>query len=100
MSKVTGGLAQAICGKSGRSLTAAVSLVIMTTTAIVLLRLFREIEFNQLIAALERQSLGRLTTAGVFVVAGYLMLTCYDVFALRAIGYKTIPYRVAALASF
>ena len=31
---------------------------------------------------------------------GYLTLTCYDVFALRAIGRRDLPYRVAALASF
>ena len=34
------------------------------------------------------------------MIAGYVMLTCYDVFALYAIGWKKVPYRVAAFASF
>jgi uncharacterized membrane protein YbhN (UPF0104 family) len=36
----------------------------------------------------------------LFVAAGYLTLTFYDLFALRTIGRPEIPYRVAALAGF
>src|SRR4029077_9819221 len=38
--------------------------------------------------------------AGGFVVLGYVTLTFYDVFALHIIGRGTIPFHVAALASF
>jgi uncharacterized membrane protein YbhN (UPF0104 family) len=41
-----------------------------------------------------------LFLAGVFVAAGYFTLTFYDLFALRTIGWNTIPYGVAALAGF
>jgi len=36
----------------------------------------------------------------VFVVLGYVTLTFYDVFALHIIGRRTVPFHVAALASF
>jgi uncharacterized membrane protein YbhN (UPF0104 family) len=34
------------------------------------------------------------------VAAGYFTLTFYDLFALRTIGRKDVPYRIAALAGF
>ena len=36
----------------------------------------------------------------MFVAAGYFTLTFYDLFALRTIGRKDVPYRIAALAGF
>jgi uncharacterized membrane protein YbhN (UPF0104 family) len=41
-----------------------------------------------------------VVAAAVAVAGGYLTLTCYDWFALRTIGRREIPYRVAALAGF
>jgi uncharacterized membrane protein YbhN (UPF0104 family) len=41
-----------------------------------------------------------VATAALFVAAGYFTLTFYDLFALRTIGRRDIPYRVAALAGF
>ena len=38
--------------------------------------------------------------AGVFVAAGYVTLTFYDLFSLRTIGRRDVPYRIAAMASF
>ncbi len=101
MSKLTSGLAEAIRRKPAWSwLAGAVSVCIVAAAAVTLLRLFREIKIGEVAAALKGQSLLGLFAAALFVVAGYLMLTCYDVFALQAIGRKTVPYRVAALASF
>ena len=37
--------------------------------------------------------------AGLLVAAGYVTLTFYDYFALRTIGRRHVPYRIAALAS-
>jgi len=51
-------------------------------------------------AALKGQSLANLAIAGALVAAGYVALTFYDVFALRVIGWRRVPYSVAALASF
>ena len=82
------------------SIAAAISLVIVAIAALTLFRVFREIEFSHVIAALRSQSPRSLLLCGVFVAAGYLALACYDIFALRAIGRGNIPYRVAAFASF
>src|SRR4029078_5634971 len=38
--------------------------------------------------------------AALFVAAGYLTLTFYDLFALRTIGRSEVPYWAAALAGF
>jgi uncharacterized membrane protein YbhN (UPF0104 family) len=38
--------------------------------------------------------------SALFVTLGYFTLTFYDLFALRTIGRKDVPYRVAALAGF
>lgn len=82
------------------SVAVAISLAIVAIAGVTLYHVFREIEFGKVIAALKAQSLGGLLLSGVFVVAGYFALTCYDIFALRAIGRKDVPNRVAALASF
>lgn len=49
---------------------------------------------------LRAQSRREILIAGVFVVAGYVTLIFYEVFALRTIGRHKIPFHVAALASF
>jgi glycosyltransferase 2 family protein len=101
MSVVTSAIGRAVCRKFGlSSIAAAVSLVIVAVAAVTLYRVFREIDLRGVIAALKAQSFASLALSSGFVVAGYLALAGYDIFALRAIGRKDVPYRVAALASF
>ncbi len=100
-STVRSAIAHAISRKSGLSwIAAAISLAIVSVAAVTLWRVLHEIEFGGVLAALKAQSPRALLMAIAFVLAGYLTLTCYDVFALRAIGRRNVPYRVAALASF
>src|SRR5216683_2143891 len=61
----------------------ALSLVIIVSAATVLYRILRG-----------------LNAADVLVAAGYFTLTFYDLFALRTIGKREVPYRIAALAAF
>ena len=56
-----------------------------------LYQLLRDIDFGKVVAALKAQSIQKIATAGVFVVAGYVTLTFYDVFALRTIGRRQGP---------
>ena len=92
---------QAIYKKFGwSSVAVAISLVIVAVAAVTLVKIFREIELGRVMGALKTQSISHLLSSGGFVVAGYLALTCYDVFALRSIGRREVPYRVAAFASF
>jgi glycosyltransferase 2 family protein len=101
MPNVRSAIAQAIHKNLGwSSVAVAISLVMVAIAAVTLLHVFREIELGRVIGALKTQPISHLLLSGGFVVAGYLALTCYDVFALRAIGRREVPYRVAAFASF
>jgi glycosyltransferase 2 family protein len=77
-----------------------VSLTIFIVGAVVLYHILRDIDPDELIAALKTTDRRTLAIAGCFVAAGYLTLTCYDLFALRTIGRTDVPYRVAALGGF
>jgi len=98
---VTSNIAQTIFSRLGRStISAAISLLILAVAAATLYLLLREIDFGKVAAALAAQSSKKIAVAGAFVIAGYVTLTFYDVFALRTIGRHEVPYSIAALASF
>ncbi|MGA2312503.1 MAG: YbhN family protein [Xanthobacteraceae bacterium] len=98
---MTSSIAQSIKFRLSRSrMSAAISLLILAMAGFALYALLRDIDFGKIVAALKAQSLQRIAIAGVFVVAGYVTLTFYDLFALRTIGRHQVPYSVAALASF
>jgi len=78
----------------------AISLAIITAAAVTLVRLLRDIDPERVLAALRATAPGDLVIAGLLVAAGYLTLTFYDYFALRTIGRRQVPYRIAALSSF
>jgi glycosyltransferase 2 family protein len=98
---VTSSIAQTITSRLGRStISAAISLLVVGVAAFTLYGLLREIDFGKVAAALAAQPVKQIAIAGVFVIASYVTLTFYDVFALRTIGRHEVPYPVAALASF
>jgi uncharacterized membrane protein YbhN (UPF0104 family) len=66
----------------------------------VLFRLLRGIDPQDVIEAIKQTKPLNVLFAALFVAAGYLTLTFYDVFALRAIGRSEVPYRVAGMAGF
>src|SRR5216684_471701 len=76
------------------------SLTIIAVAVVVLYHILREIDPDELIDAIEATNWRTFLIAGLFVAAGYLTLTFYDLFALRTIGRSDVPYRVAALAGF
>src|SRR5580698_7370233 len=83
-----------------RKLGVLISLTMITIAAVVLYRILRDIDPDALIDAIDATDWHTLIIAGLFVAAGYLTLTFYDLFALRTIGRPEVPYRVAALAGF
>src|SRR5271169_4896942 len=83
-----------------RRLGIAISLTIITVAVIVLYRILSDIDPDDLVDAIEATDWRTLIIAGLFVAAGYITLTFYDLFALRAIGRAEVPYRVAALSGF
>jgi uncharacterized membrane protein YbhN (UPF0104 family) len=78
----------------------AISATIIVVAGTVLYHLLRGISVDDVVAAIKSISTRNLVLAGVFVAAGYFTLTFYDLFALRTIGRREVPYYVAALAAF
>jgi uncharacterized membrane protein YbhN (UPF0104 family) len=78
----------------------ALSLTIILIAAVVLYRILRGIAFHEVVAALRRTPLHTVVLAGLLVAGAYFTLTFYDLFALRTIGKRHVPYRIAALAGF
>jgi glycosyltransferase 2 family protein len=78
----------------------ALSVTIIIIAVVVLHHILRDIDPDELLDAIEATDWRTLIIAGLFVTAGYITLTFYDLFALRTIGRSDVPYRVAALAGF
>ncbi len=76
------------------------SLTIIAVAVVVLVRMLRDIDVDQVYAALRATEARHIAAAAAFVAGGYFTLTFYDWFALRTIGRNEIPYRIAALAGF
>lgn len=76
------------------------SVAIIAIAVVVLVHMLRDIKVDEVYAALTATAPRNIAAAALFVAGGYFTLTFYDWFALRTIGRKEIPYRVAALAGF
>jgi uncharacterized membrane protein YbhN (UPF0104 family) len=76
------------------------SLAIIGTACVVLYRMLHDLDIPEVLKAIKAFNHRDIAIAALFVAAGYLTLTLYDLFALRAIGKNKVPYRVAALAAF
>ena len=76
------------------------SLTIIAIAAVVLFRMLREINAQEVIVAIKATERHQVAAAAFFVACGYFTLTFYDWFALRTIGRPEIPYRIAALTGF
>jgi uncharacterized membrane protein YbhN (UPF0104 family) len=81
-------------------LGACLSVAIITAAAFVLYHNLRGIDFHEVLGAITATEPRDVAIAAGFVAAAYFTLTFYDLFALRTIGRKDVPYRVAALAAF
>jgi glycosyltransferase 2 family protein len=77
-----------------------ISITIIVVAAVVLHKMLREINFDDVVDAVQAVEKHDVAMAALFVVAGYLTLMVYDLFALRTIGHADVPYRIAALAGF
>jgi len=76
------------------------SLTIIIVAAVVLYRILRTINANEVVEALVTTDTRDISLAALFVAGGYITLTFYDLFALRTIGRADVPYWAAALAAF
>jgi uncharacterized membrane protein YbhN (UPF0104 family) len=76
------------------------SLSIIAVAAVVLFHMLRDLNIDEVVAALKATERRHIAAAALFVAGGYFTLTFYDWFALRTIGRSEIPYRIAALSGF
>jgi uncharacterized membrane protein YbhN (UPF0104 family) len=97
----TGIVARTLCEwAAANRIGIALSSLIIIAASIALFVLLRDIEVEKVIAAIRSTAPQTILIAAGFVACAYLTLTCYDFFALRTIGRRDVPYRIAALASF
>ena len=78
----------------------ALSTLIIAVAAVVLYRKLHNINVSKVLTAMATVEYRDVAVAALFVALGYFTLTFYDLFALRTIGRKDVPYRIAALAGF
>jgi uncharacterized membrane protein YbhN (UPF0104 family) len=76
------------------------SLIIITIAAVVLYRKLHNINISKVLTAVATVEYKDVAISALFVALGYFTLTFYDLFALRTIGRRDVPYRIAALAGF
>jgi glycosyltransferase 2 family protein len=76
------------------------SVTVIAVAGAVLYHTLRDINFEEVLDAIEAVEKHDVARAALFVAAGYFTLTFYDLFALHSIGRADVPYRVAALAGF
>jgi glycosyltransferase 2 family protein len=76
------------------------SITVIAVAGAVLYHTLRDIDFDDVLDAIEAVEKHDVARAALFVVLGYFTLTFYDLFALHSIGRADVSYRVAALAAF
>src|SRR6476646_1996600 len=78
----------------------AASLLIIIFAVTILVRTLKGIDTGIILTALTELPPYHIALAALCVIGAFCTLTFYDYFALRTIGKKHVPYRIAALASF
>ncbi len=78
----------------------AASLLIIAFAITTLVRTLRGVDTGVILTALAEKPLLQIALAALGVIGAFCTLTFYDFFALRTIGKKQVPYRIAALSSF
>jgi uncharacterized membrane protein YbhN (UPF0104 family) len=89
-----------ICWKqiSWNKVGVALSVTIILVSGLVLSYRLRGLDWQAVATAARAISPARVAAAAFFVACGYVTLAMYDWFALRTIGARQVPFRVAALA--
>ena len=78
----------------------AASLLIIAFAITTLVRTLKGVDGGVILIALTEIPPGHIALAALCVIGAFCTLTFYDFFALRTIGKKQVPYRIAALSSF
>ena len=76
------------------------SLVIIAFAVTTMVRTLKGVDTGVILTALTEIPPINIALAALCVIGAFCTLTFYDFFALRTIGRKHVPYRIAALSSF
>jgi glycosyltransferase 2 family protein len=74
--------------------------VIIAFAITTLIRTLKGVDTGVILTALTEISPRDIALAALCVIGAFCTLTFYDLFALRTIGKKHVPYRIAAMSSF
>src|SRR5260370_286158 len=83
-----------------KRLGVAASLLIIAFAITTLVRTLKGVSTGVILTALTEITPDHIALAALCVIGAFCTLTFYDFFALRTIGKKHVPYRIAALSSF
>src|SRR3974377_2435092 len=83
-----------------KRLGVAASLFIIAFAITTLVRTLKGVDTGVILTALTEIRPGHIALAALCADCAFCTLTFYDFFALRTIGKKHVPYRIAALSSF
>ena len=83
-----------------KRLGVAASLLIIAFAITTLVRTLKGVDTGVILVALAEKPLMQIGLAALCVLGAFCTLTFYDFFALRTIGKRHVPYRIAALSSF
>src|ERR1700682_3801231 len=78
----------------------AASLLIIVFAVTTLVHTLKGVNSGIILTALTEIGPHRIALAALCVIAAFCTLTFYDFFALRTIGKRQVPYRIAAMSSF
>src|SRR6185369_11256498 len=78
----------------------AASVLIILFAVTTLVRTLRDVDTSVILTALTELQPQHVGLAALCVIGAFCTLTFYDYFALRTIGKKHVPYRIAALSGF
>src|ERR1700743_1765660 len=78
----------------------AASIVIIALAITTLIRTLKGVDAGVILTALADTKPHYVALAALCVVGSFCTLTFYDYFALRTIGKKHVPYRIAAMSAF
>ena len=78
----------------------AASLVIIGFAIATLVRMLKGVDAGVILTALTEKSASQIALAALCVIGAFCTPTFYDFFALRTIGKRHVPYRIAAMSSF
>jgi uncharacterized membrane protein YbhN (UPF0104 family) len=83
-----------------KRLGVAASLFIIAFAITTLVRTLKGVDAGVILTALTQIPSRHIALAALCVVGAFCTLTFYDFFALRTIGKKHVPYRIASLSAF